>query len=900
MQIAGEDSYEKLLKSLYFPDIHARQEGIEEAHEATFEWIFEKPSNQVQPWHDFVHWLENGYGTYWISGKAGSGKSTLMNFICQDPRTDAALRVWSGTSEILLPNFFFWNAGTELQKSSRGLLRSIIYQILEKAPELMPVLETSINTAQQLPTWTERLLLATLQRLLCYGLESHRFYIFIDGLDEFSSHQEGLLELIRGFRQYPSIKICLSSRPHRSFRDEFGSSTMLKLQDLTEPDIRNYVSDKLDRTSWKVSQTLDTSFGLRVIEDTIVQKAEGVFLWVRLAVRDQIEGIRNGDNAIQLQERLEDLPDEIEGVYTHMLQRIDKVYWKEVAQYFHLVLNFPKTSLFNIALAGYSRIDDILLFSPGLSLIDISRHCRFTRERIATTCQGILEVRETDRHQCQKLLTRYTNTHPPENDSCKSLADQNRTLELRNDLIELKSYKKCSRVAFLHRTALDFIKENGQARKFLEASASVSPHPRILYVKALLAKLVVFLLSTDITCVRESIANVMTHAAIAEERTGLAHPALMGLLDRSLSILCQRSPGHSSTFPWCRVWDYPEVPNSSRDDGILSITATNFLGFAASFGLGLYVLCTIDSQSEPRTCSTTDYLLDCALHGPDYIYKGCPIWYSKGIPSPNISPYLKLIRALLERGANPQMKMPGNTAWGLFLDKLWKDCHHRNTLSIGRQADWGTTVRAFLASGANCNEMRNYIMGARNNDLYDPVFVGGLLVLAERIWLHLSPLTVLRLSIDRGPLLSQLEDAFIASGASVCSDSTRISVMTRDKREQGPKIDLKLSQKQWDDFMDALKRRPDVEARLAMDYITKLFREMDLQQLYDQARQEDALQDNVIQEEASGEDGVNTDIEDISDEWSTESSDSLDAPDAEIEEPSPFSQSPAQSPQNLL
>ena len=181
IQIACEDSYKNLLESLHFPEIHARQEGIEEAHKKTFSWIFEKPRDHGQPWHDFVHWLESGHGTYWISGKAGCGKSTLMNLICQDPRTNAALRVWSGTSEVLLPKFFFWNAGTELQKSSRGLFRSIIYQIMEKTPELMPVLEKYINTAQQrtqqLPTWTERRLLATLQHLLRYGLQSYRLCI---------------------------------------------------------------------------------------------------------------------------------------------------------------------------------------------------------------------------------------------------------------------------------------------------------------------------------------------------------------------------------------------------------------------------------------------------------------------------------------------------------------------------------------------------------------------------------------------------------------------------------------------------------------------------------------------------------------------------------------------------
>ena len=811
-----------------------------------------------------------------------------MNLICQDPRTIAALRIWSGTNEVLLPKFFFWNAGTELQKSSRGLLRSIIYQIMVKAPELMPVLERSIGTTQQrtqqLPTWTERRLLATLQHLLRYGLQSYPLCIFVDGLDEFSSHQDYLLELIRDFRQYSNIKICLSSRPYRLFRDEFGSSAMLKLQDLTEPDIRKYTLDKLERARPKTSQALDASLRLGEIASMIIQRAEGVFLWVKLAVRDQLEGIRNYDNADQLLERIHVLPDEIEGIYLHMLQRIDKVYWKEVAQYFYIVLNFGDPSLFSVALAVYDRIDDILLFSPDLSFSEIRRHCLSTKERIATTCQGILEVRETHRHQCQFV-------------SFKSLADQIRPPERCNDPIGLKCYRWCSRVSFLHRTARDFINENGEARRLLEASASISPHPHLIYVKAMLAELLVIPLSTDNKKIRGSIQQIMEQAATAEHTTELAQPALMGLLDRSISILCQRSRDHPSNVHWCRLWGHPEVSGSPRDaniqvldyfedDGILNIIPTDFLGFAASFGLYLYVSYTIDSQAEPRTCSTIDYLLGCALHGPDYSHNGMFNWRYLDF----LNPHLKLIRALLERGADPQTGIPGSTAWGLFLHRLWLHCCHRFMRLIERDADWDSTTRAFIASGADCNEMGEYL-AVRHNHVIE-ASLGDLQVRVDRLWLYLSPLMVLRLCFDREPPLSQLEDAFIASGASVCSERTRISVMTRYKGGRARKLDLRLSQRQWDDYIETSERRPNGEFRpRAGRFVAILFQEMDLQQLYDQARQEDSLQKNITQEEASGADIVNTDIESISDGWSIVASDSLDA---EIEE-RPQSSQPSQT-----
>lgn len=46
-QMAADEFYKRFLGSLYFPDIHARQEEIAEAHKQTFEWIFHKSDPQA-------------------------------------------------------------------------------------------------------------------------------------------------------------------------------------------------------------------------------------------------------------------------------------------------------------------------------------------------------------------------------------------------------------------------------------------------------------------------------------------------------------------------------------------------------------------------------------------------------------------------------------------------------------------------------------------------------------------------------------------------------------------------------------------------------------------------------------------------------------------------------------
>jgi len=68
--------------SLKFPEMHERENHITARYSETFEWIFDAKSDK--PWDSFPEWLRSGNGVFWISGKAGAGKSTLMKFLCND------------------------------------------------------------------------------------------------------------------------------------------------------------------------------------------------------------------------------------------------------------------------------------------------------------------------------------------------------------------------------------------------------------------------------------------------------------------------------------------------------------------------------------------------------------------------------------------------------------------------------------------------------------------------------------------------------------------------------------------------------------------------------------------------------------------------------------------------
>lgn len=138
-----------ILDSLAFESIQDRFEGIEEAHEETFSWIFQ-PDRQLSVAEDdvqpasFTKWLEEQSGVYWVNGKAASGKSTLMKYILAHSDTQRLLQRWADSSEtsgaLRFASFFFWASGTKEQRSQTGLLRSILYELLVQEPDLVPVL----------------------------------------------------------------------------------------------------------------------------------------------------------------------------------------------------------------------------------------------------------------------------------------------------------------------------------------------------------------------------------------------------------------------------------------------------------------------------------------------------------------------------------------------------------------------------------------------------------------------------------------------------------------------------------------------------------------------------------------------------------------------------------------
>lgn len=297
--------HQEFLNSLKFREIRQRHSAIQVRHRATFSWVFTGGRT------GFKEWLKEGSGFFWVKGKAGSGKSTLMKFIATHDQTQGLLRVWGGGRRVITASHFFWNAGLSMQKSLTGLFQTILYQVLRECPELIDLIDDS---KQGCDSWDDKALFQAFKKLSSQETLPLRFCFFIDGLDEYTAGAqryqgtfEELLGPLRVLASSDCIKICVSSRPWDAFDREFSHvKWKLQLEDLTRKDIRNYVKEELgvDPKFQKLSQIDPRCSG---IKDTIVQRAQGVFLWVYLVVNSLKRGLLKDDNYSDLQNRLNEL-----------------------------------------------------------------------------------------------------------------------------------------------------------------------------------------------------------------------------------------------------------------------------------------------------------------------------------------------------------------------------------------------------------------------------------------------------------------------------------------------------------------------------------------------------------------------------------------------------------------
>jgi hypothetical protein len=269
-----------------------------------------------------------------------------------------------GDKKLVFANHFFWKPGTPLQRSLTGLLRSLLHDTLKICPDLIPSVLPSQwkelgSTPWQVPTELQsdkneirRAFSRLMEQRDLY--KNHSFCYFIDGLDEYEeTHQDDyrvMADLLRSWVLTTShVKLCVSSREYNVFNNAFSEERRLCLQDLTRRDMERYVRDKLKDCHEKE---------LRDITQQIVNKGNGIFLWVALVVKSLRERLEDGHKLSALNDELDSLPEELEDLFQYLLMSLSRAARKKAYEIFDMVSNLRQWGA-SLPLLAYSFLPEL-------------------------------------------------------------------------------------------------------------------------------------------------------------------------------------------------------------------------------------------------------------------------------------------------------------------------------------------------------------------------------------------------------------------------------------------------------------------------------------------------------------------------------------------------------------
>lgn len=705
---------QRLLNSFKFPGMNERRNQISENHESTFQWVYKEPAmleesqesddevsgvkeSRRYVWDSFPAWLRSSEPVYWVNGKPGSGKTTLLYYLIQDSETRASLNLWMPGALIL--SHFFWRPGTSMQRNLKGFLCSFLHQLISKLDNLTHVLLQKYDDMPLKETdtdWSIREL-----RKLCLEavkLSNKPVCLFLDGVDELDS-QEGVLDLLDflyEMKATPRFKMCLSSRLEEPLHNRLHHFPHLRIHDLTRGDLQKYANETI-RLPY-CSQGGIREWQKSDIVHRLVTKADGVFLWLCLAVSSVNRGISNGDDYSTLFQRIDSLPGDLVNLYKDMWARMNDdrgIYRQKAALYFNTVIacrqffakdenrSAPRSfmgsaiSVLEMRLATIPPREDFFSTSTGPTAATLLKQCQNTEKSLRICCAGFLEIVENP------------NTHK----------------DLGNCQFQEPSYKPLipyiagqRTIQFLHRTAFDFMTDTVEGREILDSDTTSIEILQLRMMRASIAVRQICLYGglwwignptqlQEQTSFCGSIEVIMEDLSYIHDR--IEPDEVLRQESRELVNLCERI--YRVAQPFAERW--------RRFSG-------EFLTRAAAYNLGEWV----PEEMRARSASMTPLLKSLILMSSSGVLR----YYR----TPSM---LKLMRQLLDMGCDPNWRNSSfaneralclvESSFSHFLRTnllLWKPNMIQLLDHFGNRHEYieeiPKTLDAFIAHGANLGQ----------------------------------------------------------------------------------------------------------------------------------------------------------------------------------------------------
>jgi hypothetical protein len=687
---------QRMLSRLRFYGMRERHERILPAYHKTFEWLYDGLEKSNKPWASFSDWLSNDNKLYWITGKPGAGKSTIMKFLYHDPRTAQQLKIWAAERPLVIAAFFFWNSGGIMQMSQIGLLRSILFDILHQCPQFVSKAfperwEIFRLFGEDTSPFEEFELRRALNTLVQECSTSKKLCIFVDGLDELEGDHTNLVDLVRGIIDVPNVKVCVSSRPWPVFEESFQNGPSLTLQDLSFPDIQLYVKGKLSENSGFQDLMEENSEYAHTLITEITTKSSGVFLWVRLVVQSLLKGLVDGDRVSDLQKRLYDLPPDLEDLFLKMLDSVEERHREHAAQLFqlHRAACSPPTILL-LSFADEEDANFILRLRLGpLTRRELQSRCRRMKRRLMSRCKGFLEIApavDAGLPELDALLPSWMAGLKIQGDA--SDAKNSASKDGQPDTDDNEAYLK---VEYLHRTVKDFISQREIWARIVKGTKSDFVAWRRLCSASVAQVKTRPPASLRVDTLWDLATSTIEYAMVAELHTGSPENLLLDELDRSMIALTNMPDKHGRTFLETHA-DIVSAEVHWTHTRFSWRTPSPFLHLAAMCGLSSYVreklphdrallLCQPHSNSTPLLYSAT-------CSGSFAFYADKPFCARD-------TPHLETIKMLLDNGCDPNEIYQGNSAWRNLVTLA-----QTRAISEEQRATWVEVMEIFMQHGA--------------------------------------------------------------------------------------------------------------------------------------------------------------------------------------------------------
>ncbi|KAJ6256416.1 hypothetical protein Dda_8917 [Drechslerella dactyloides] len=513
----------QFVRSFDFPGMDTRHRATSEAHKSTFLWLLDDESATIskgdsdtnsdtdsnvdsdidsieniivpdsirnlvsETAYRFRSWIRSNQTSanlFWISGKAGAGKSTLMKFLINAPRTLEILEKTHHSQVIILSHFFLL-LGSPMQRTKKGMLCTLLYRLLGRmlgddndATIVRRVfcMSTNPSNATSYTDWTDQALEAILCKALDLVGSTRCVCICVDAIDEFDPDcgPQDVLGLLLKLQGISGVRLIVSGRPEEALKKELGFFPHISLQNLTAEDIYYFAYDRLRTSSIYINNTL-----FHTLAAKIVRYGQGVFLWAALVVRVLIVELRAGHPHEALHHLLEKLPTEMAQLYKSIWKRRNNdipSHRSEAALYFQLFIDANKilntvpglrfhywtwqwqsnkdahataarkeVTLFHLALASDEMLARALLMDNRTIGADVVlAQCKAAYVAIEARCAGILEA-----------------VHSGENH--RVVPGIGGTKESNVEIID----PQCS-IRFIHRSAQEFFTSTNEGRVILK------------------------------------------------------------------------------------------------------------------------------------------------------------------------------------------------------------------------------------------------------------------------------------------------------------------------------------------------------------------------------------------------------------------------------------------------